>query len=99
MKSRDRSKLRIKVAKVHEAVKDIHTYNITGLKSFLYVAAFVVTERMKMTKGKKASKNEEPFWKRRMKRNIKTKHKDLGKIEKIRKGNTELKKEKTGIHE
>ena len=66
----------------------------TELKSFLYAATFVVTERMKMMKGKKTSKNEESFWKRRIKRSIKTRHKDLSKIEKIRKGNTKLKKQK-----
>lgn len=79
---------------MNEAVKDIHTNNITELKSFLYAATFVVTERMKMMKGKKTSKNEESFWKRRIKRSIKTRHKDLSKIEKIRKGNTKLKKQK-----
>ena len=45
---------------------------------------------MGMIKGRKRRRTEEPFWKRRIKRNIKTWRKDLSKIEEIRRGNMRL---------
>ena len=49
------------------------------------------TERMGMIKGRKGRRTEEPFWKRRIKRNIETWRKDLCKLEEVRKGNMRLK--------
>ena len=91
LKSCDRTKLKAEVGKVNEAVKRIQTRNITELNSLMYAAAYVTTDRMGMIKGRKGRRTEEPFWKRRIKRNIETWRKDLSKIEEVRKGNMRLK--------
>lgn len=61
LESCDRPKLKIAVTKVNEAVKDIRTKNITELNSLLYVAAYVVTEKVGMMKEKKPSEIEGAF--------------------------------------
>ena len=71
--------------------KGIQTRNINELNFLMYAAAYVTTERMGMIKGRKGRRTEEPFWKRRIKRNIETWRKDLCKIEEVRKGNMRLK--------
>ena len=72
-------------------MKDILTNDITELNSLLSAAAYVVTERMGMMKEKRVTKNEEPFWKRRIKRSVDNWRKDSGKIKRVRKGNSRLK--------
>ena len=62
----------------------------------MYAAAYVTTERMGMIKGRKGRRTEEPFWKRRIKRNIETWRKNLSKIEEVRKGNMRLKQRERG---
>ena len=91
LKSCDRAKLRVELGKVNEAVKRIQTHNITELNSLLYAAAYVTTERMGMLKERRGRRTDEPFWKRRAKRNIDTWRKDLSKIEEVRRGNMKLK--------
>ena len=91
LKSCDRAKLRVELGKVNEAVKRIQTHNITELNSLLYAAAYVTTERMGMLKERRGRRTDEPFWKRRVKRNIDTWRKDLSKIEEVRRGNMKLK--------
>ena len=91
LKSRDRAKLRVELGKVNEAVKGIQTHNITELTSLLYAAAYATTERMGMLKERRGRRTDEPFWKRRVKRNIDTWRKDLSKIEEVRRGNKKLK--------
>ena len=76
---------------MNENVKDILTNDITELNSLLSAAAYVVTERMGMMKEKRVTKNEEPFWKRRIKRSVDNWRKDSGKIKRVRKGNSRLK--------
>ena len=61
LKSCGRVKLGIKVTKVNETVKDIHTNKIIQLNSVLYAAEYVVTKRIVMMQGKKTLKNKEPF--------------------------------------
>ena len=80
LQSCDRAKLRVELGKINEAVKRIQTHNITELNSLLYAAAYVTTERMGMLKERRGRRTDEPFWKRRVKRNIDTWRKDLSKI-------------------
>ena len=94
LKSCDTAKLRVELGKVNEAVKRIQTHNITELNSLLYAAAYVTTERMGMLKERRGRRTDEPFWKRRVKRNIDTWRKDLSKIEEVRRGNMKLKQRK-----
>ena len=84
LRSCDRAKLRVELGKVNEAVKRIQTHNITELNSFLCAAAYATTERMGMLKERRERRTDEPFWKRRVKRNIDTWRKDLSKIEERR---------------
>lgn len=53
LKSCDRVKLVIKVTKMNETVKDIHTNKIIQLNSVLYAAEYVVTKRVVIMQGKK----------------------------------------------
>ena len=88
---KERTKLKAEVEKINEAVKRIQTHNITEVNSLMYAAAYITTEIMGMLKGRKGRRNEEPFWERTIKGNIKTWRKDLSKIEEVRRGNMRLK--------
>lgn len=59
LKSCDGSKLRAKAAIVNETVKDTPTNDITEMKSMLYAAVYVVSQRMGMIKETRMRKNEE----------------------------------------
>jgi len=61
LKSCYRTKLRVEVGKVNEAVKRIQTHNIAVPNSLMYAAAYVTTERMGMINGRKGRRPEEPF--------------------------------------
>ena len=62
--------MKAEVGKVNKAIKRIRTHNITELNSLLYAAAYVTAERMEMLKERKRKRTKEPFWKRRIKRNL-----------------------------
>ena len=62
--------MKAEVGKVNKAIKRIRTNNINELNSLLYAAAYVTTERMEMLKERKGKRTKEPFWKRRIKRNL-----------------------------
>ena len=62
--------MKAEVGKVNKAIKRIRTHNINELNSLLYAPAYVTTERMEMLKERKGKRTKEPFWKRRMKRNL-----------------------------
>ena len=62
--------MKAEVGKVNKAIKRIRTHNINELNSLLYAAAYVTTERMEMLKERKGKRTKEPFWKRRIKRNL-----------------------------
>ena len=62
--------MKAEVGKVNKAIKRIPTHNITELNSLLHAAAYVTTERMGMLKERKGKRTKEPFWKRRIKRNL-----------------------------
>ena len=62
--------MKAEVGKVNKAIKRIRTNNINELNSLLYAAAYLTTERMEMLKERKGKRTKEPFWKRRIKRNL-----------------------------
>ena len=62
---------------MNETVKDILTNDIAALNSLVYAAAYGVTERIGMMNEKIVRKNEEMFWKRRIKRSIESWSEDL----------------------
>ena len=62
--------MKAEVGKVNKAIMRIRTHIITELNSLLYAAAYVTTERMEMLKERKGKRTKEPFWKRRIKRNL-----------------------------
>ena len=62
--------MKAEVGKVNKAIKRIRTNNINELNSLPYAAAYVTTERMEMLKERKGKRTKEPFWKRRIKRNL-----------------------------
>ena len=45
-------------------------HHITEMNYLMFAAAYVTTERMGMIEGRKGRRTEEPFWKRKIKRNI-----------------------------
>lgn len=67
LKSCDRSKLRAKAAIVNETVKDTLTNDITEMKSMLYAAVYVVSQRMGMIKETRVRKKR-----RRLREALKT---------------------------
>ena len=83
VRSCDRTNLRVEVGKVNGAINRIQTHDISELNSLLHAAACVTTERMGMLKERSGKRTKEPFWKRRIKKNIETWRKDHSKIEEV----------------
>ena len=61
----------------------------------MHAEAYVTTERIRMTKGRKGKRTEEPLWKRRMKGDIETWRKDLSKIAEVRRAHMRMKQRET----
>ena len=84
-------KLKEEIDLVNGVIENITTENITEVNHLMYAGANVVAERLgKMRKHSKKGEQKEPWWKRRIEKNIKQWRHDISRIEERRKGNCRL---------
>ena len=91
MKKVDRKRLVQEAALVNSVIDNVKTKDVTEMNRLLYGASFVVAERLGKMKESARDRQEqqrnEPWWKRRVEKNIEMWRKDLSKIEARRTGN------------
>ena len=91
LKSRQRVDVNMEVNLVNGLMHNVVVNTIDQVNKLLYAGSFVVAERLGlMRKSGKRQEKEEPWWKRRIERNIVRWRKDLARVEEVRSGKMEL---------
>ena len=91
LKKVNNKQLKKEVDLINRILGNVTTDTVTDTNKLLYSAAYLVTERLgKMKKAYQQKRRKEPWWKRRIGRNINEWRKDLGRLEARRKGQFEF---------
>ena len=90
LKTVPKVKVNEETKKVNSLIGNFSTKNITETNKLMCAAAFVVAERLGKTLKKKKTEKKEPWWKRRIEKNIIDWRKDLSKLVERRKGKNKL---------
>ena len=87
-------KVKIEIEKVESTIENIKTKNLADLNYLLKAAGIVIAERLgikqKLENNRKSKSNKDPWWKRRLEKNIKEWRKDESKLEEVKQGNHRL---------
>ena len=75
----DRRKLKISVQKVDAVLKKIETTDITSTNDLIYADAVIVNEIVGVKSSGKTT-DKEPWWKRRLQKQVSELNKDLGRV-------------------
>ena len=90
LKLRDQKKVTQQIYLINGIVGNVarQCESISDVNHLLYACSFVVAERMGLTKKGKGERKtkEEPWWKRRIERNIEIWRKDLSRLEELKRG-------------
>ena len=90
LKLRDQKKVMEQIYLVNGIVGNVarQCESISDVNQLLYACSFVVAERMGLTKRRKGERKskEEPWWKRRIEKNIGIWRKDLSQLEELKRG-------------
>ena len=90
LKLRDQKKVMEQIYLINGIVGNVSRQceSISDVNHLLYACSFVVAERMGLTKKGKGERKakEEPWWKRRIERNIGIWRKDLSQLEELKRG-------------
>ena len=88
LKSRNQAEGKEQIRLVNGVVGNIswQCKTISEVNQLLYACSFVVAERLGLTKKRKGGRKEkaDPWWKRRIERNITMLRKDLSRLEELR---------------
>ena len=98
LKNKERKLVNTKLALVNGLMHNVETKDdSTEIQRLLYAGAYVTVERLGMMKDRKGGKrkvDKDPWWKRRIKGNIKKWRKDLGLLDAYKRGHLKNVKEK-----
>ena len=90
LKLRDQTKVMEQIYLINGIVGNVarQCESISDVNHLLYACSFVVAEKMGLTKRRKGERKskEEPWWKRRIEKNIGIWRKDLSQLEELKRG-------------
>ena len=87
LKHIDRAQLHKVTSKINNLISKLEILDLTRLNAIIYAAGVLVAEILGVKRGKKKRSSKEPWWKRRLERDLLQMNKDYNHLNELIKGN------------